>query len=781
MLFSVIKSDLEPDTLANLSLECICNNLDEVFPANLSGYEIEDDMVLPKEICEALIETYQRVGKTIDNEFLHLFSNKKKAALQKVVIWNSNITDAGLKNVLQYNLKELDLAYCKSLSYKSFVTLNEYGKNLKTLSLGSEVNMLKNVPEEYSETEPNIRIGLPSEFAFGSKGFTFNMPNLTKLILRDIVQTFQPSFYHTLLESLPKLTHLDFSNCSDLGDLSYIAKCTNLTSLTLFNCKRLPEAIPYICHLTKLRHLDISNIDDKEGIYSDPNHVLKGIIVSLPNLISLDISGTNLAGEGCVERDLFDKTRTYHSDIPGLAGRYENHLEFVGLYGTKHGACKRHHIPAVKISGDADESQITTAATVYMNRPLMLQRVLNDLFHFLRAEACVNMSKVLHIILEALNTHAPEKHIQISGSAALFYIARNKHTNLLTQNVKNMVISTLINGMNLHINDETMIRNGCLTLCQFRIPQDILFVYNKLVVLLLHVVMVKEDGSFEQRIAIYLLNSLACQVNDVQKETLGELKIIEKMLKLINNRIQHKVCDDVLEVAWSTMWNVTDETPVNCERFLDNDGMTSFTGCLDQFRQKTELMRNMMGLLGNVAEVKGLRPRLMPYIKTFYDLVDSLADGIEVSYNAAGVISHIASDGEENWTDTNIRRTEVLNKMVSCINEWDLQSERNINYHSFEPILKLTRVWHTPECQHWAIWALANLTKVYSEKYCPILEAEDGIQDVQRLIDDPRPNIEIKKLAKIVMENYHSYQRGLQAAQPLVLTSNRLPRGAADH
>lgn len=62
------------------------------------------------------------------------------------------------------------------------------------------------------------------------------------------------------------------------------------------------------------------------------------------------------------------------------------------------------------------------------------------------------------------------------SSAALFYIARNKHTNLLTQNVKNMVISTLINGMSLHINDETMLRNGCLTLCQFRIPQDIVSV-----------------------------------------------------------------------------------------------------------------------------------------------------------------------------------------------------------------------------------------------------------------------------------------------------------------
>lgn len=39
----------------------------------------------------------------------------------------------------------------------------------------------------------------------------------------------------------------------------------------------------------------------------------------------------------------------------------------------------------------------------------------------------------------------------------------------------------------------------------------------------------------------------------------------------------------------------------------------------------------MMGLLGNVAEVEELRPSLMPYIRVFYDFVDSMKDGIEVS------------------------------------------------------------------------------------------------------------------------------------------------------
>lgn len=56
-----------------------------------------------------------------------------------------------------------------------------------------------------------------------------------------------------------------------------------------------------------------------------------------------------------------------------------------------------------------------------------------------------------------------------------------------------------------------------------------------------------------------------------------------------------------------------------------------------------------MGLLGNVAEVQALRHYLVTpeYLCVFSNLLESRSDGIEVSYNAAGVISHIASDGAE--------------------------------------------------------------------------------------------------------------------------------------
>lgn len=53
---------------------------------------------------------------------------------------------------------------------------------------------------------------------------------------------------------------------------------------------------------------------------------------------------------------------------------------------------------------------------------------------------------------------------------------------------------------------------------------------------------------------------------------------------------------------------------------------------LQCFPEKEELLRNMMGLLGNVAEVKTLRHRLMTseFIQVFTDLLESSSDGIEV-------------------------------------------------------------------------------------------------------------------------------------------------------
>ena len=162
----------------------------------------------------------------------------------------------------------------------------------------------------------------------------------------------------------------------------------------------------------------------------------------------------------------------------------------------------------------------------------------------------------------------------------------------------------------------------------------------------------------------------------------GQLGAVEKMLHIITDKLQQGVCDDVMETAWSTMWNVTDETPVNCERFLNSGGMFLFLKCKRRFPERADLLRNMMGLLGNVAEVPALRPKLMTkeFVEEFDFLLDSCRDGIEVSYNAAGVLAHMASDGPEAWTIQHPDREHVLTRMYRAINRWNIKSNRNINY-----------------------------------------------------------------------------------------------------
>jgi len=182
--------------------------------------------------------------------------------------------------------------------------------------------------------------------------------------------------------------------------------------------------------------------------------------------------------------------------------------------------------------------------------------------------------------------------------------------------------------------------------------------------------------------------------------------------------------------------------------------MQLFLRCKEEFPRAHSLLRNMMGLLGNVAEVPNLRQKLMTkaFVAEFAMLLDSSLDGIEVSYNAAGVLAHMASDGSEAWTIEEPSREDVLARMVKAIESWRLNTKRNINYRSFEPILRLLRVSHTPQVQHWAVWALANLTKVDSEKYCSLVEREGGLVLLEEIINSNVPILPYQRVIELASE-----------------------------
>ena len=116
--------------------------------------------------------------------------------------------------------------------------------------------------------------------------------------------------------------------------------------------------------------------------------------------------------------------------------------------------------------------------------------------------------------------------------------------------------------------------------------------------------------------------------------------------------------------------------------------------------------------------MKWLRNRLCKndLVGTFRQLLFHSNDGIEIPYNSAGVLVHIMSDGVEAWLKSDCidhDRQSVIEDIENAIDKWDLKSERNINYRSFEPIFRLVNEFENPICQRWACWALANLTTSY--------------------------------------------------------------------
>lgn len=108
--------------------------------------------------------------------------------------------------------------------------------------------------------------------------------------------------------------------------------------------------------------------------------------------------------------------------------------------------------------------------------------------------------------------------------------------------------------------DETIIvRNCCLASCQMDVPGDVAFAYKRMVRVLVQVLNNHFADSTTPRVVVYLLNSMACHVEGEHKVEVGNFGAIEAVVDHIRRKMKRCICDEVLEVSWSFLWNVTGE------------------------------------------------------------------------------------------------------------------------------------------------------------------------------------------------------------------------------
>lgn len=334
----------------------------------------------------------------------------------------------------------------------------------------------------------------------------------------------------------------------------------------------------------------------------------------------------------------------------------------------------------------------------------------------------------------------------------------NDDNNYNDAKVMRQIISRSLDAMHYHSSTEPILINCGLIL--LFLP-DLVSEYTRVTTISLH--MCSDTSSRLQNFGTSLINHLACQVTGDQKLYIGKLLAIEKMLEIIQIKIAENTSDETLEAAWCTLWNITDETLDNCKKFVENDGLNAFKICMDKFSENRDLLKNMMGLLGNVAECPSLRSHFMDadLLYRFLKLLSNPIDTIECSYNACGILAHIMSDGHQIWDKklgNSVSRPFFLMNMRIVIACWPMNSKRNINYRSFEPIVRLLKPHVPSEAQYWALFALTNLTRVDPAKYCPMLVPHQGLESLRDIANQVYPTEHyVTNLAQITLYQYEKF------------------------
>lgn len=130
------QQQLGPESLVDMCFRTICDNLDIISEKDESGFRIlDEDLKLPSEICDKLIEFVQRSSNAeADDTFFTIFRSTKAVKLKRVKISSSSITDWSLMFIARPEITHLEFDDCCELTSLSIEHINERCHNLHSLA-----------------------------------------------------------------------------------------------------------------------------------------------------------------------------------------------------------------------------------------------------------------------------------------------------------------------------------------------------------------------------------------------------------------------------------------------------------------------------------------------------------------------------------------------------------------------------------------------------------------------------------------------------------------------
>eukprot|EP00111_Clytia_hemisphaerica_P009163 TCONS_00026934-protein len=726
------------------------------------------DIRIPDKMAEKILEDLSNKGQ-ISNSTLTLFSNKAKYNLKSLKLPNIDMTSSGkeLMAYRYYHFRELILGCNTAINRWSMRKLidsftgSRYSLTILKLDLYPAVNITAGTTFDFFVQFPNL------------KSLEYNTPILGNR------QTFTNVNWNALMTrcSSLKMLHINVNGSSKAVELDseLFLKGPQLESLTLFSVLKSEIAIKsyscvqYFLELQNLRELDLSidldppdanllnlnqyeqNIENHTDILAKHmDQFLELSVGKLPLLESLDVSGI------------------YKIEDTNVQNFIETHknLRFLGLCMLQSKFCINGdavaYYPHLKISGCYLEDQIVTSLLKYSRRATYMKEVLKGLFQITAGWTDVRRPYILKVVLCVMEEFRGNMQLQMAATACVFHLTKERDNIKHELNVELLSEVARVTSLILviHVGNLQMVKNCLLIICTDRILHNARFDRVNMSRLCMNC-MLNYPESVDRhvtRMAVAIISILACKISSLETAKLMNDKEMKLLLGIVEQRLAADTVDGTLKFDLSALWNLTDESPDSCKLFVDLCGHTIYLSLLEKFTNNVHVETKVLGLLNNIAEVKGLQKVMLrnrPLMERVRTLVKS--EEVQVSYFACGIIANLAlgwdriKKMELNTQDKQIMLTEL----EEAIERWGRLQNEIVTYRSFKPFYELLSCERNPQIQKWAVWAIHHVCTLCSNLYKNLMDVET-LNLLKRVYRQREPTDELRNR---ILEIYQSLDR----------------------
>ncbi|KAL3271543.1 hypothetical protein HHI36_022020 [Cryptolaemus montrouzieri] len=516
----------------------------------------------------------------------------------------------------------------------------------------------------------------------------------------------------------------------------------------LVDVPNIANLVTVVLQMENLQYLDISIVNEKLDVLKidagkcQVTELLKHP-EALSNLTSLEISGW---------KDYIPRVTLYnflmaHPKLEYL-GIVLSDLMFEPTFSDLNYSEYPSHLV---IGGLGNREQIKVTLQKYRDRSNYVQKALYHLFQLTNGypETC---PKIFDLILPVMAAHSSKFGVQMAATACLYNLTKGDLSKHIHPNLLSKGINLTLDAMAHFPKEYQLQKNSLLTLCNDRILQEVNFDRFRCAWLVLDALCAFCDNNIS-RMAVAICSILAAKISTAETSKLGARPTyMRKLLDMVENRVENIISDITLKFTLSALWNLTDESPATCTVFLEQQGAHLFLNVLQTFRDDSTIETKVLGLLNNIAEVAKLRRSLMldALINELHSLLKS--ENIDVSYFAAGIVAHLASDGDDEWTAISHTRDEMLTELKEAIMQWQVPQSEMVAYRSFKPFFPLLDATMDYRVQLWALWAIHHVCTKNPKRYCTMLREENGDDLLNKLIEFADSHSEIRKISSQIMD-----------------------------